>query len=150
MTRVLAILEEMRDLSKKNAQKAAAARSRRPRISSRQAKPAGQRPALAASLKDVSADDLRRYGDAVRDEAEPLVAFLASVQEDGKLPMVCAVSQNLVAKNWHAKDLFGQFAKVVGGGGGGSPTLASGGGKDASKLPEAIALFEKLVAEKAK
>jgi alanyl-tRNA synthetase len=64
--------------------------------------------------------------------------------------MVCAVSKNLVAKNWHARELFTQVAKVVGGGGGGTDTLASGGGKDASKLPQAFALFEKLVQEKAK
>jgi alanyl-tRNA synthetase len=149
VTRVLAILEEMRDLSKKNAQKAAAALPS-PKDLLAQAKPAGSVRLLTASLKDASADDLRRYGDAVRDEAEPLVAFLASVQEDGKLPMVCAVSQNLVAKNWHAKELFSQFAKVVGGGGGGSPTLAAGGGRDASKLDEAFALARKLVEEKAK
>ncbi len=56
----------------------------------------------------------------------------------------------LVAKNWHAKDLFGPFAKVVGGGGGGSPTLASGGGKDATKLEEAFEVARKIVLEKAK
>src|SRR5260370_600651 len=102
---------------------------------------------LGAALKEVRADAPRRYGDAVRDNPEPLVAFLASELEGGKLQMVCAVSQNLVARNWHAKEVFAQVARVVGGGGGGSPTLASGGGKDASKLPEAFALFEKLVGE---
>ncbi|MEZ0229427.1 MAG: DHHA1 domain-containing protein, partial [Planctomycetota bacterium] len=92
----------------------------------------------------------RSYGDAVRDHPEPLVAFMASVQEGGKLQLVCAISQNLVAKGWHAKELFGPFAKVVGGGGGGSPTLASGGGKDASKLEEAFAVARKTVEEKAR
>ena len=147
--RVLAMLDEMKDLAKKNQQRAAAALPSPQELLS-QAKPLGSVRALAVSLKEVSPDDLRRYGDAVRDNPEPLVAFLASVLEGGKLQMVCAVSQNLVARNWHAKDLFGQVARVVGGGGGGTPTLASGGGKDAQKLPEAFALFEKLVAEKAK
>jgi alanyl-tRNA synthetase len=147
--RVLAILDEMKDLAKKNQARAAAALPSPAELLA-QAKPLGSVRALAAELKDVSPDDLRRYGDSVRDNPEPLVAFLASVLEGGKLQMVCAVSQNLVAKNWHAKDLFSQVAKVVGGGGGGSPTLASGGGKDATKLKEAFALFEKLVADKAK
>jgi alanyl-tRNA synthetase len=147
--RVLAILEEMKDLAKKNQQKAQAALPA-PRELLATAKPAGSVRILTAAMKDVSPDDLRRYGDAVRDESEPLVAFLASVLEGGKLQLVCAISQNLVARGWHAKELFGPFAKVVGGGGGGSPTLASGGGKDASKLDEAFATAQKLVAEKAK
>src|SRR5205085_2742337 len=71
-----------------------------------QAKPVGNVRLLTAVLKDVSPDDLRKFGDDVKGEAEPLVAFLASTQEGGKLQLVCAVSQNLVAKNWHARELF--------------------------------------------
>ncbi len=147
--RVLAILDEMKDLAKKNVQKAQAALPSKQDLLA-QAKPAGSVRLLTAALKDVSPDDLRSFGDAVRDAPEPLVAFLASVMEGGKLQLVCAISQNLVAKGWHAKELFGPFAKVVGGGGGGSPTLASGGGKDASKLDEAFEVARKMVAEKAK
>jgi alanyl-tRNA synthetase len=147
--RVLAILDEMKDLAKKNQQKAQASLPSKQDLLS-QAKPAGSVRLLTAALKDVSPDDLRSFGDAVRDAPEPLVAFLASVADGGKIQLVCAISQNLVQKGWHAKELFGPFAKVVGGGGGGSPTLASGGGKDASKLDEAFEVARKMVTEKAK
>jgi alanyl-tRNA synthetase len=36
---------------------------------------------------------------------------------------------------------------MVGGGGGGKPTLAEAGGKDASRLPEALASVSRIVAE---
>jgi alanyl-tRNA synthetase len=39
-------------------------------------------------------------------------------------------------------------AQVVGGGGGGRPNLAQAGGKDASKLPEALAQVIPLVESK--
>lgn len=149
VTRVLAILDEMKDLAKKNQQKAAAALPSKQELLA-QAKPAGSVRLLTVAMKDVSADDLRSYGDAVRDAPEPLVAFLASTLDGGKLQLVCAVSQDLVSRGWHASDLFQTFAKVVGGGGRGSPTLTSGGGKDASKLDEAFATARKLVEEKAK
>ena len=147
--RVLTILEEMKDLSKRNVAKVQAALPSSRELFA-QAKPAGSVRLLTAVMNDVALDDLRRYGDDVKKEAEPLVAFLASVQEGGKLQLVCAISQSLVAKNWHARDLFAPVAKVVGGGGGGSPVLASGGAKDASKLDEAFALARKLVEEKAR
>ncbi|HZV00653.1 MAG TPA: alanine--tRNA ligase [Planctomycetota bacterium] len=149
VARVMAMLEEMRDLSKKNQQKAQSALPSKQDLLA-QAKPAGNVRLLTVAMKDVGPDDLRSYGDAVRDAPEPLVAFLASTLDGGKLQLVCAISQNLVARGWHAKELFGPFAKVVGGGGGGSPTLASGGGKDATKLDEAFAVARKTVEDKAK
>ncbi len=45
-----------------------------------------------------------------------------------------------VAAGLAAGKVVGAVAKVCGGGGGGKPALAQAGGKDASKLPEALAL----------
>jgi alanyl-tRNA synthetase len=46
-------------------------------------------------------------------------------------------------------ELVGEVAKVVGGKGGGPPTgIAQAGGKDASKLGEALQLAKKLASEK--
>jgi alanyl-tRNA synthetase len=54
--------------------------------------------------------------------------------------IVAAISKDLVARGLHAGELIKDMAKIVGGGGGGKPTLAEAGGKDASKLSEALAL----------
>jgi alanyl-tRNA synthetase len=54
--------------------------------------------------------------------------------------IVAAISKDLVARGLHADELIKDMAKIIGGGGGGKPTLAEAGGKDASKLSEALAL----------
>jgi alanyl-tRNA synthetase len=48
----------------------------------------------------------------------------------------------LVKRGVHAGKLIGQVAKIAGGGGGGQPNKAQAGGKDASKVAEAISKVE--------
>lgn len=50
-----------------------------------------------------------------------------------------------VASGLQAGKVVGAVAKVCGGGGGGKPQLAQAGGKDASKLPEALALARSML-----
>ncbi len=50
-----------------------------------------------------------------------------------------------VSLGLHAGQLMGAVAKVCGGGGGGKPQLAQAGGKDASKLPEALTLARSML-----
>jgi len=45
-----------------------------------------------------------------------------------------------------AGDVVKEIAPIVGGGGGGRPTMARAGGKDLSKLPDAIARARELIA----
>lgn len=53
----------------------------------------------------------------------------------------------VVAAGLQAGKVVGAVAKVCGGGGGGKPALAQAGGKDASKLGEALELARKMLAE---
>ena len=53
----------------------------------------------------------------------------------------------LMVERLKAGDLIREVAAVVGGGGGGRPDFAQAGGKDPSKLDEAIARFNALVDE---
>jgi len=64
---------------------------------------------------------------------------------DGKPNRVGAVAPDLVERGLKAGTLIQQVAQVVGGGGGGRPTLAQAGGRDPSRLGEALALVPKLV-----
>jgi alanyl-tRNA synthetase len=43
--------------------------------------------------------------------------------------------------------LIGKVAHVVGGGGGGRPTLAQAGGRDATRISEALSIVPELVSE---
>jgi alanyl-tRNA synthetase len=52
--------------------------------------------------------------------------------------LIAAVTEDLVSRGLKAGDLVKVAAQVIGGSGGGRPTLAQAGGKDATKLNEAI------------
>ena len=58
---------------------------------------------------------------------------------------MATVSKDLTAEGYHAGNIIREVAKVAGGGGGGRPDMAQAGGKDASKLAEALALAPELV-----
>ena len=64
---------------------------------------------------------------------------LGSVPEAGKVSIVAAFSAEVNKKGLQAGKFVGAVAKICGGGGGGRPNLAQAGGRDASKLPEALA-----------
>jgi len=95
-------------------------------------------PVLANLLDDLNADSLRLLIDRFRADNPSGVAVLASTQNDRPI-IVAGVTEDLVERGLHAAELVKSVAEVVGGGGGGKPTLAQAGGKDASKLPEALA-----------
>jgi alanyl-tRNA synthetase len=73
------------------------------------------------------------------------VAVLGTV-EDGKPQLVAAVSDDLTKRGLDAVKIIKAIAPVVGGGGGGKPTLAQAGGKDPTRLNDALAQVETLVA----
>ena len=52
--------------------------------------------------------------------------------------MVAAFSPKVISQGLQAGKFIGGIAKVCGGGGGGRPNLAQAGGKDASKMAEAL------------
>jgi alanyl-tRNA synthetase len=103
-------------------------------------------PVLAAAVKDVDADTLREMTDWFRARTPSGVAVLGSVQ--GNRPhFVASVTDDLVRRGLDAGKLVKVVAKVVGGGGGGKPTLAQAGGKDPSRLSEALAQVKPTVME---
>ena len=94
-------------------------------------------PVLRALLPDADMDALREMADKFRQKYDSGVVVLASDLEDKPI-LITAVTDDLVKRGLHAGKLIQQVAKVVGGGGGGRPTMAQAGGKDASKLSEAL------------
>jgi len=94
-------------------------------------------PLLAATAGEVPMDALRELMDRLRQKLESGVIILGS-HADGKACFMCSVSDDLVREGIHAGKLIGAVAKLAGGGGGGKPDKAQAGGKDGSKVPEAI------------
>jgi alanyl-tRNA synthetase len=101
-------------------------------------------PLLAAVVDGADADGLRFMTDHFRERLGSGVAVLAAVQNERPV-IVAAVTDDLVKRGVKAGDLVREVAKMVGGGGGGRPHLAQAGGRDASKLPEALAAVPALV-----
>ncbi len=50
-------------------------------------------------------------------------------------------------KKYQAGKIVGSVAKIVGGGGGGGPHLATAGGRDVSKIDEALEKVDEIVKE---
>jgi alanyl-tRNA synthetase len=61
--------------------------------------------------------------------------------------LIVALTQDLVQRGLNAGKLAGTAARVMGGGGGGRPNMAQAGGKEADKLPQAVAAVSDLVAQ---
>ena len=79
----------------------------------------------------------------------PPPGVVASLGVDN-ITVMAAVTQDLIKRNVKAGDLVGLVSRQLGAGGGGAPHLAFGGGKDMSKLPEALASVPGWLAEKVK
>ena len=73
--------------------------------------------------------------------------MLGSRGEEGKVTLMAGLSRDLVEKGLDAVQWVRQAAKLVDGGGGGRPDLAQAGGKNADKLPEALAAARALAEE---
>lgn len=94
---------------------------------------------LVGQVAGAGADQLREMADWFRDRTRSGAAVLGSVQEERPL-FVAAVSDDLIKRGVKAGDLVRLMGQVTGGGGGGRPNLAQAGGKDATRLAEALAL----------
>ncbi|MFA4924001.1 MAG: DHHA1 domain-containing protein, partial [Ignavibacteriaceae bacterium] len=90
-------------------------------------------------------DELKSMGDNLREKIKSGVGVLIS-EIDGKVGLVCVVSDDLIKeKNLSAGKIVGEAAKILGGAGGGRPHLATAGGKDASKIDEALKYVDEIV-----
>jgi len=92
---------------------------------------------LAAKLEGADVNTLRESLDKLKDKLAPAAIVLAAV--DGqKVSLVAGVSKS-ITDTFKAGELVNHVAQQVGGKGGGRPDMAQAGGKDPSKLDEALA-----------
>ncbi len=93
--------------------------------------------AVVARVDGLARDDLRSLAVAVRDQPDVQVVVLVGSPEGGGVALVAAVRPEAGVD---AGALLGPVAKVVGGGGGKDPVLAVAGGRDATRIDEALDL----------
>ncbi|WP_068774208.1 alanine--tRNA ligase [Paenibacillus sp. FJAT-26967] len=137
-------LQQMKDLSRENESlRARLGRIEAGALEGRLKEVAGV-PVLAAEVNASDMESLRSIVDEMKVKLGSAVIVLGAAAGD-KVNLVAAVTPDLVAKGLHAGKLIKETAAKCGGGGGGRPDMAQAGGKDASKLKEALDGVEALV-----
>ena len=102
---------------------------------------------ITALIPNADTAKLRQMGDMLRDKDSSVVAVLATVNED-KITFLAVCGKEANAKGIKAGDLVKQVCCCCGGSGGGKPDSAMGGGKDITKVDNALALVDDFVVSK--
>jgi alanyl-tRNA synthetase len=98
-------------------------------------------------IPGVDLETLRSLTDQFKSKYASGVVILATIFND-KPSIVVSVSDDLVKNSINAGEIARAAAQIVGGSGGGRPNLAQAGGKDTSRLAEALETAENLVKSK--
>jgi alanyl-tRNA synthetase len=102
---------------------------------------------LTAVLPAADANKLRQMGDMLRDKDASVAAVLASVNGD-KVTFLAVCGKDAISKGVKAGDLVKLVCTACGGSGGGKPDSAMGGGKDVTKVDNALALVDDFITSK--
>ena len=102
---------------------------------------------ITANIPGADAGKLRQMGDMLRDKDASVVAVLSSVNDE-KITFLAVCGKEAIAKGIKAGDLVKQVCTCCGGSGGGKPDSAMGGGKDVTKVDNALALVDDFVQSK--
>ena len=100
---------------------------------------------VAQEVADLDRSSLRQLADQLKNRLKSGVVVLGT-PIDGKVSLIAMVSDDLTDRI-QAHHLIRQLAGLVGGGGGGRPDMAEAGGKDPSRLGEALEQTYRLVEE---
>ncbi len=111
------------------------------------AKLVGSTKVLTVVVPDADAGKLRQMGDVLRDKDGSVVAVLASASAE-KVTFLAVCGKDAVKAGVRAGDIVKHVCTVCGGNGGGKPDSAMGGGKDPSRMNEALASVAGFVATK--
>ncbi len=91
----------------------------------------------AARLDGTAPDELRKITDTIKANNDDVIIMLAA-QNGEKITFTAACGKKAISLGAHAGNLVREVAKITGGNGGGKPDSAMAGGKDASKIDEAL------------
>ena len=93
---------------------------------------------LAVEVEAAEMDELLQLTDRVKQAVGTGAAVVLGAVADGKALLVANFDDEAQAAGLSAADVMREVAPVVGGGGGGKPGMARAGGKDPSRMAEAI------------
>jgi len=92
---------------------------------------------ISARVEGADGNQLRTMMDELKQKLDSGVIVLGSA-DGGKVTLAAGVTKNIAGKEHHAGNIVRHVAEICGGKGGGRPDMAMAGGKDPSKLDEAL------------
>ena len=109
----------------------------------------GEISLITAQVDGMGADEMKSMADKIKAEVPNSVAVMGA-ETDGKITFVAMASKEAVKLGVHCGKIIKDITAVAGGRGGGKPDMAQGGGSDASKIDDALAKVDEIVAEQIK
>ncbi len=108
------------------------------------AKRVGSFVVVAEDLGDMGIDAVRSLGDTIKDK-EPNAVAVFAIHSGEKLNFLSVCGKSAVANGAHAGNILREVSAVTGGKGGGRPDSAMSGGRDISKIADALAIVSDLL-----
>ena len=103
---------------------------------------------VISKIDQVPIDQARAAIDIIKTKAASAVVVFGMAEGDDKVTLLAAVTDDLIPKGLKAGDLVKEIAPIVSGAGGGRPQMAQAGGKDPSKLDDALARAAEIIKAK--
>ena len=104
---------------------------------------------LAAKVDARNIDALRNIGDTFRNKIQSGVVVLGASIED-RASFIVMATKDVIDRGVHAGNIIREVAKIAGGGGGGRPDMAQAGGKDPSKIEDALKVAKDIILDQIK
>ncbi len=108
----------------------------------------GETKVIVGEIPTAPIDALRSQVDRIRQKAGSCIIVFGYKNEDSTAGLVVGVSEDVIKRGVKSMDIIKPIAEIINGKGGGPPHLATAGGKDASKLGEAMKKAKELATEK--
>ncbi len=106
---------------------------------------------ITANIGEADAGALRSMVDSSKDQGDNIVVIFAAEQSGkGTCSFACYCGKDAIANGAHAGNIVREVAQIAGGSGGGKPDSAMAGGKDITKIAEALEKAEEIVNSKLK
>jgi len=107
----------------------------------------GEAAIIVGRVSKTSVEQAREAVDMLKKKAQSAAIVLA-FDDEGKVVLLAGVTDDLIKKGLSAGDIVKEIAPIVDGGGGGRPQMAQAGGKDPTKIDDALARAAELIKQK--
>lgn len=111
----------------------------------REAKVVSDIKIISSQLKGAAPEELRSMADILGEKIDKGIIVLGS-DAGGKVFLVARVTENLIKEGFYAGSIIKEVASIVGGSGGGRPDYAQAGGKNVTRLSDALLKVPQIVA----